>query len=638
MAKKKYKKQKSNNNPPAQDSLSSKAQTVARNNLKIHSIFLFLVSALVYGNTLNNGFALDDTLVLLGNSFTQQGLSGLGDIWTKDMFVGAHGKEFDLTGGRYRPLSLTVFAIMHEFFGKSAFVGHLINVLFFASSCVLIYHVLLKIFHRFNEWIPLVTALIFAVHPIHTEVVANIKSLDEIMALFFLLLAMYKMFERDTKSVVLSSIFYLLALLSKENTITALGIIPLTFLMFRKETIANSLKFTIPYFIIGAIYLVLREMFSGGFSSGLVATNLMDNPYIGMSMPTKLATLFLIAGKYISLLFAPLSLSYDYSYDAIGWRNWGDPFVLLSFTGIIATTAYAIWHLIKVTKVEKEPSILVYGIWFYIMAYSIVSNFVFNIGTYMGERFLYMASLGFCLALAALLAKLLKVDLKSELKLQPKWLIPVLIITIPFAALSFDRNKDWKDNFTLYKADIDKVPNSARARLFIGIENLNQYYKSKDPKQLEEAINQITKATEIYPDFYHAYYNLGLAYQAKKDHKKALEVFQQVLNIQPNHINTHYYMGMSYGSGFNDTQKAIEYMERGIKYGFKGADRYLNLGVAYGIHGNLKKAVECFEKAIPDNPNNPSLYQNLGITHKKLGNEAKSQQYLQKAKELSASK
>ena len=147
---------------------------------------------------------------------------------------------------------------------------------------------------------PLVTAAVFVVHPIHTEVVANIKSLDEIMALFFLLLAMLKLFDKDKKSVILSSIFYLLALLSKENTITALGIIPLTLVMFKKETIGDALKRTLPYVGIAVVYLLLREQFSGGFSSGLAASNLMDNPYLGMDLSTKMATLFFICLLYTS--------------------------------------------------------------------------------------------------------------------------------------------------------------------------------------------------------------------------------------------------------------------------------------------------------------------------------------------------
>ena len=78
--------------------------------------YCFILSLVCYGNTLNNQFALDDSLVLIGNEFTKKGFDGIADIWTHDMFVGAHGQEFELTGGRYRPLSLTILAIEYELF------------------------------------------------------------------------------------------------------------------------------------------------------------------------------------------------------------------------------------------------------------------------------------------------------------------------------------------------------------------------------------------------------------------------------------------------------------------------------------------------------------------------------------------
>lgn len=638
MAKQKFKHKKKEESVVEEVVSTPKPIEGPRANIKIHAIFLFVLAFIVYGNTFNNKWALDDTLVILGNSFTKQGVGGLKGIWTKDMFVGAHGREFELTGGRYRPLSLTVFALQVEFFGKDfeknpgvkdrlAFVGHFTNVLFFALSGIFIYLMLLKLFRSYNEWIPLITTAIFVVHPIHTEVVANIKSLDEILALMFFVLSFYKLLDNDKKGIIYGSLFYMLALLSKENTITALGIIPLGFILFKKDSIAQGFKKVLPLVGVAAIYLILRENFSGGFSSGLAAKNLMDNPFLGMNIGTKTATLFLIAGKYLSLLFVPIDLSYDYSYNTIGWRQWNDPMVLLSFVAILGVAIYSVKELIAYLKNQKEPSILVYGLWFYIMSYSIVSNFVFNIGTYMGERFIYMASLGFCLSLAALLAQALKIGLRNEVNFNPSWLIPVLVILIPFSAMTIDRNEDWADNYTLYKTDIERVPNSARARLFIGIEDLNHFYRDKDTLMLNSSIEQMTKATEIYPDFYHAYYNLGLAYQAKQDHKKAIEVFQKVLAIQPTHINTHYYLGMSYGTGFHDAKKAIEYMERGIQYGYNGADRYINLGVAYGINGNLQKAAESFEKAIPENQNNPQLYKNLAITYMNLRNKQKADYY-----------
>jgi protein O-mannosyl-transferase len=622
--------------------ISVSSQNIVDNDTKFETkkghwkylILLFVLSFGIYANTLENGWVLDDNLVIMGNSFTKQGVSGLKDIWTKDMFVGAHGKEFELTGGRYRPLSLTIFALQYEFFGENPMVGHLTNILFYGLSVMLIFIFLTRLLPSQNPWFAFVTAGLFAAHPIHTEVVANIKSLDEILALFFLLLSFIFILKKDKKMLYAGITCYFLSLLSKENTITALAIIPLMLYIFQKETIKNSLLKTLPYFLVAIVYLILREKFSGGFSSGLEAKNLMDSPFLGAPFEKKLATLVLIAGKYLSLLIAPIQLSYDYSYNALGWQTWGNWSVLVSLIIIVVIILYAIKKIKKIQQENSTIQLLVFGILFYFISYSIVSNVVFNIGTYMGERFVYLPSLGFCMMLTALLHLILKTDTQQPLTYQAKWLVPVIILFSLGTYASFERNKDWKDNFTLYEADIHKVPNSARARMFYGIELLNKYYRTKEDNFLDRAITEITEATKIYPDFYHAYYNLGLAYQAKKEHQKAVAVFSEVLRIQPTHINSHYYIGMSYGAGFQNTEKAIEHMERGIAYGFTSPDRYLNLGVAYGIAGNLTKAAEKFEIAATENPTNPDVYKNLAITYKNLGNEQKFEENDSKYKQL----
>ncbi|MBL4624262.1 MAG: tetratricopeptide repeat protein [Flavobacteriales bacterium] len=616
---------------------------------KWHMVFLFVLALVFYGNTLNNDFALDDSLAILGNSFTTQGFAGIDDIWTNDMFVGAHGQEFELTGGRYRPLSFTILAVEYEFFGdyvdergiKShmAFVGHLTNILFFAFSGVMIYLLLLKIFRNFNEWLPLIAATLFVIHPIHTEVVANIKSMDEILSLLFLLASMYFLLDKGKKPMYIAAFLFLLSLLSKENTFTALAIIPVMYVFFRREELNTGLLRTGALAAVAIVYLVLREIYSGGFFGGHAAKQLMDNPFLGMDLSIKLPTLFVIAGKYLALSVFPYPLSYDYSYDALGWRTWGDIYAILSFLIIAIALGFGakvLWQRYKEEEVTPPTivSVIAFGILFYAISYSIVSNFVFNIGTYMGERFLYMSSLGFCIAIAGLLVKVLKIDTDSPFRFNLKWALPLLVI-IPIAGYTtMNRNMDWKDNYSLYMADKDVVPNSARARLFLGIELLNQHYVDKNPEKLEMSIAEITASTNIYPEFYHAYYNLGLAYQAKQDHENAVKCFKRVLEIQPYHINTQYYMGMSLGHGFNKPLEAIDYMEKGIKYGYSGTDRYVNLGVAYGMSGNFGKALECFNKATQEDPENPQSYVNMGITYGQMGDQQKAQAAFQKAKQI----
>lgn len=612
-----------------------------------HCLFLFFLAFVIYSNSLNNGYVLDDSLFITGNNYTLNGIDGIKDIWTHDAFVGAHGRAFDLEGGRYRPLAITLFAVEYELFGLNPFTGHFVNVLLFALTAVVFYLFLLRLFQGFNAWIPLIAAAIFTVHPIHTEVVANIKSRDEILALLFLLSSMYMVLSKEKRLLFTAPLFYFLALLSKENTVTALALVPLTLIMFRNQSLRSSLIRSLPFFAVAIVYIAMRTKFAGSFGER-EATNIMDSPYIFASIPDKYATITAVCGKYLRLLFLPYPLSYDYSFNAIPITGWSDFKAIVSLLVYILSGGFAIRtlynHAIVSTPQKKINTgfdwklFFAYGILFYLITFSIVSNFLFNIGAPMGERFLYLPSAGFCMAVSVALAHLLKIDVRDRFFIKPLWILPLIIIIPAFGYASFQRNKAWKDNFTLYETDIKTVPNSARARLFYGIELLGVHYKNKGEKELREAIAEMEEACRINPEFYHAFYNLGLAYQAKGDHAAAVKVFERVFQIEPKHINTHYYLGMSYGQGFKQYDKAVEYIELGIKYGYDGADRYTNLGISYAMKGALKEALNAFETGLQKTPENSAmLLMNMGITYEQLGEKTKGQECFTKAYKLDPS-
>ena len=198
---------------------------------------LFLFGFLIYANTITHDYALDDAIVITDNQYTQDGIAGLKGIFIYDTFYGffkEEGKSKLVAGGRYRPLSLATFAVEISIFGASPFVSHIVNALLFALCGYLVFYVLNEILQQIPNGaiISLFTAFIFAAHPIHTEVVANIKGRDEILAFLGSLMALYFAFVafKSKKSMWhLPGAFCLfLGLLSKENAITFLAIIPLS--------------------------------------------------------------------------------------------------------------------------------------------------------------------------------------------------------------------------------------------------------------------------------------------------------------------------------------------------------------------------------------------------------------------------
>ena len=103
-------------------------------NTLLQSMLLFAFSFLLYANTLTHGFVQDDAIVITDNMFTSKGVDGIPGILSKDTFFGffkVEGKENLVSGGRYRPLTLVLFALLYQLVGNNPFWFHLVTVLLF---------------------------------------------------------------------------------------------------------------------------------------------------------------------------------------------------------------------------------------------------------------------------------------------------------------------------------------------------------------------------------------------------------------------------------------------------------------------------------------------------------------------------
>jgi len=216
----------------------------AATGLATRNWLLFILTFILYANTLGHGFVLDDGLVILENAYTKAGLSGIMDILTHDTFYGYFQKEgMDtlVSGGRYRPVSQVLFAIVYQLLGENAFVFHLMNVLLFSLTALVLSHTLRLLLRDTGRETSLnvswMAALLFAVHPLHTEVVANIKSADEILALLGSLAALYYTLRGydsgEKKWLLAAGPAFLLACLSKENAAAYIVLIPAAVWFFR---------------------------------------------------------------------------------------------------------------------------------------------------------------------------------------------------------------------------------------------------------------------------------------------------------------------------------------------------------------------------------------------------------------------
>ena len=617
--------------------------------IKRNSWFIFIVGCLLYANTLFHDFTQDDAIVITDNMFVTKGLGGASGILSYDTFYGFFkeaGKANLVAGGRYRPFTLLMFAAEYQFFGRNPFVGHLINVLLFALIGVVLYRLLLLLLDEKNQKnaaiAAFLTALLFVAHPIHTEAVANIKGRDEIVALLGSLGALWLSIRSVGKSNILSQIaifiIFLIALLSKENAITFLAVVPLAHWLFRDLSVGQLFKKMLPFVAATVVFLLLRGAVIG-WQMGDSPLELMNNPflkwelgrYVPFSASEKLATIIFTLGKYLQLLVFPHPLTHDYyprHVEIMTFGNWQVWLSLMAYIGLF----------IFIAKKIKSQKVIVFGILFFLLTLSIVSNLVFPIGTNMSERFMFMPSVGFCLALAALVAQRI-----SSYNIRLMGVFCTVIIVL-LGIKTVTRNFVWKNNFTLFTTDVQTSANSAKlCNAAAGeLDRVAAYEEKNEVKKnqmLQQALVYLNRAVEIHPTYKNAYLLMGNTNFHLKNYEKSIAAYQNALKIDPtyrdakNNLGIAYRdLGREYGEQRGDLDASLRCLNEAIALRPDDVEILRLLGVANGIKGNHPKAIDFFTQVVAQQPDNAQAIFDLGTAYHQSGDHAKGDELYAKAK------
>lgn len=612
------------------------------------SLVIAFVAFLLYSNTLKHQFVLDDYSVIKENQLTKGGTSSLKDIFSNSYREGYGNNENNL----YRPLTKAMFAIEWQLSPDNAHFHHLINVLMYSLVCVLLFIVLLR-YTKINIYILFITALIFAAHPIHTEVVANIKSRDEISSMLFLLLSLLCIHKYLSSNKILmligTVVCFFLALLSKESAIVYVALAPLFIYFFTETSFKNNIKITASLGVVAILYIMLHMKIIG--SIGIKNIPVIDNSLLYTSnVIEQKATAILIMGKYFLLLLIPHPLSSDYSFNTI-------PIVSsLANIGFLLALIFHVFLLYYAIKKIKEKHFLSFCILFYLGSMALASNIFMLIGTHLAERLLFFPSVAFCLVAVYFLCKLFKIDIFSStkfnslFKLNTTLLAVVGVVLLLYSIKTYSRNKDWKSDTYLFGRDIETVPNSAHMLFYYAnnLANKDSLAAVKNPVEREQRLikaqKSITKALKLYELFPDAHNVAGRIYYEQKNYDAAFKSYSRALEMNPSKGMYHNNAGtclFSVGK-FEEAARAFKKATEIDKY---DVDAECNLGSAYGAMGeNYKKqnnfekanemfaiAIQHFKKATQIDPNYKSAYQFIGITYKNMGDSINGDVWLQKA-------
>lgn len=602
------------------------------------ALALAIIAAALYINTVKHGFNLDDTSAITENWVVKQGVKGLPLIWEKPYRYGYWVSEDEL----YRPLPLTMFATLWTLFPKNPLPGHIINIGLYALTAYFLFMLLARLMKSYNIVLPFIAVLLFIAHPLHTEVVANIKSVDEIisflLALITLKLVLDYLEQKKFWQIFIAMVCFLLAYFSKEGTITMLAIIPLSIYFFtnhpRGKIIAASAWLLIPT----GIYLLVRRSVLGDLTGGkkfaMIDNVLMSAHNIG----ERWATAFKILGKYFLMLIYPNPLSSDYSYRQFNLNGWDNPWATLSFLICAGLLIYGMTGL-------KNKKFLAFTALFYLISISLYSNLFVVIGSAFAERFLYVGVLAFTLALAWVLLKAAGMSLAPQDSVSTKktlqnnkLVLYSLIILVPFSIRTVTRNPDWKTYLTLYAADTQNTPDCARMHFFLGNEIQKEKAKKTQDKQemimyYDSAIAEYGRAIKLYPGYADAYGQRGMAYMMRGNDSLSVANYQKAIQLNTTMASNYSNFGMYY---FNhgDYQGALGLYTKAVTLDPRYADGWRNLGSTYGAMKKYNEAIDAFQKSLQYDPDNADVWFFIGFTYQNLNQPDLAQPYLDKAKKL----
>jgi tetratricopeptide (TPR) repeat protein len=663
--------------------------------LSFFSVVIFSFAFLLYSNTINHDYALDDTGAIQQNENVKKGLAGIPDILKMDLW-----EQSEVRLGYYRPLSLITFAIEYEFFQNAPHVHHFNNVILFAISCVILFLVMHALLGNVHQFIPFFVTLLFATHPIHTEVVANIKSRDEILSFLFVFSALlfFIFYLQKNKFLYLIPVFIsaYLGMMSKETALTGLILIPIVHYLYTRDTIRSIFQKSLPVIGIVILFFIQKKLLIG---EAIIPDDIINYPYTDSNV--KLPTTFYLFFLGCKLLVLPINLRYDYSYNLIPGVEFNDPFALLGFLVFVVGGISWLFSL-------RNKSI--YSIPLSIFFFSMAPGFAFTFlrGGIFAERFLYSATLGFVILLLLLIFKISK-RLESSYKNAQIIAISAItvLIIIPYSTKTMDRNLAWKDNYTLFSTDIKTGVNSAQNQRHFAEQTLVQALEQKDTikrknlarvslKAFDISLSMHPKFAESYmkmgviyqlifnkPDssIYHyrktieceptnilraeAYYNLGTVYQnSKANLVYASYCYNQSLKFRPdyapalqarnslaaNGINTllepngssfdensknrdaNYYFNLGYKRASEGKYKeALTAFQEAYKMNPTNIDVLLNLANCYGMLGDYENSIEYNNKIISLKPDEERAYRNNAINYEKQGELELSKQFLDKA-------
>ena len=552
---------------------------------------LAIVVILIYADTLTTPFILDDIHNIRDNPHIRITSLSLENI----IRAGFQSPQSS------RPVANISFALNYYFTGFNPAGFHLVNIMVHLATGFFLYLFakatlktpILRVRSEKYGWIPFFTMFLWMVHPLQTQSVAYlVQRMNSLAAMFYIVsMLLYVKFrlETGTRSKWLLFAGCVLAGVLAVGTKEIAATLPIFIILYEWYFFQRlSLKWGRRHFLaLGGILLLLIIISLIYLDFDPVIRIFSDYKHRDFTMLQRVLTQFRIVIFYGSLLLWPqpsrLNLDHDF---ALSYSLTDPVTTLISMVVITALIALAI-------LTAKRGPLLSYGILWFFGNLAIESS-VIGLELVFEHRN-YLPSMFIILAMVALAFQYVK----------PAWMgvVFLCVVGILFTVWTFERNRVWMDELSLYRDCAEKSPAKARPHNNFGAILLRR-------GDLPAAIEEFRSALRIKPDYADAHYNMGNALVKQGNLTNGIYHFSEALGLRPGNVKALNNMAATLVL-LERYPEAIEYLNQALKINPTDPDLHRNLALVMKKQGELEGARQHFSRALEINPANEAVRRNL---------------------------
>ena len=551
-------------------------------------------SFFIFGNGIAGDFVFDDKIAIIGNPLVDD-IGRLGEIFTSPYHFNQPRT------GIYRPLTIASYALNWSIFGNSPAWFHIINILLHAIAVFLVFFIGTKIKDQLTG---VIAALLFLVLPIHVEVVTSIVGRAELLAFLGMIGAFAAVIK---KRYALASIMLFLGLLGKETAIAFLPIWLFWEFVWHKAGWRIAFKHSLFFVPSLALYGIMRFVALGKEYFLANDANIIYNPIKFAPFWHGLWTSFDVLGRYIAKTFVPLTLSSDYSFNQI-------PLIEHPFASWYALLGLGVFGIMIVLAWWRRRSIAGLGAIIFLASYFVVSNWIFKIGTIMGERLFYIPSLGILFILTACITWVAAHFRKRDILT----LFLVVMLSV-YSIRTVTANVVWHDEKRLFEHSYRQSPRSALAIA-------NKAYLELISGHLDDAKSYIDQALNLAPDHAPVLNLAGQIYKQQGSLARAEAFWKHAIEIRDDYLRAYLSLGILYYE--NGLFSSGEYiLERAVAI-YPRWNEILVLSLNKIALGKYDDALTLITEHFGDHPSQTQLQFALGAAYLKNGDRERAISYL----------